>query len=269
MKNFLYSVAVGLSLFLYGCQSNHRGDAGAQTVQKEAAPAKEKKDPERKLLKEGSIAFETDDPAKTSKSIREAVKKHEGYIASDQESKQGGRVSTSLLIRVPSERFDDLINDIARGVERFDQKSIEVKDVTEEFIDIEARLKTQKELEARYLELLKQAKNVTEILETEKQIGVLRGEIESMEGRLKYLTDRVAYSTLQVTFYKEVPDRTRLSREFGESFRNGWDNLIAFFVLLTNLWPFILIIVGVIFGLRSLRRRKKRKKFLNSDEQSS
>lgn len=268
MKKLLYILPVLLIITFFGCKSDRTSHAGVQAESQEAAPdsKKSKEIAERKLLKEGEVAFETDDPNKTIKKIYEAVKKHEGYIASEEESNEGGKISTSLSIRVPSEQFDNLVSDISRGVERFDRKNIDVKDVTEEFIDVEARLKTKKEVELRYIELLKQAKNVTEILETEKQIGVLRGEIESMEGRLKYLSDRVAYSTLQVKFYKKIPNRTRFGKEFGESFRNGWDNLMAFLILLTNLWPFMLIILGVVFSVTIISRRNRKKRLLNSDK---
>ena len=73
---------------------------------------------------------------------------------------------------------------------------IDSQDVTEEYIDITARLKTKKELEARYLELLKKANKVEEIVSIEKEIGNLRSDIESIEGRLRYINNAVAYSTL-------------------------------------------------------------------------
>jgi len=120
--------------------------------------------------------------ASTRKQILESVDKYEGYIASDEEYKYKGGISNTIVIRVPAENFDELLADATKGVSKFDSKNITVKDVTEEFLDIQARLKTKKELENRYLELLKKAKSVPEILEVERQLGQLRADIESIEG---------------------------------------------------------------------------------------
>jgi hypothetical protein len=229
------------------------------TGEEKVAPTTEEKinEPiERKLIKEGQVEFETDNLNATRKKIFEAVNKYKGYVSSDQEFKSPGRKSNTLIIRVPADNFDSLLSEATQGVKKFESKEIHVKDVTEEFIDIQARLKTKKEFELRYIDLLKQAKSVTEILEIEKQIGELRSDIESIEGRLKYLEDRVSFSTLTITFYESIPDETEFGQQFKNGFRNGWDNLIWFFVALTNIWPFILIVLGLVIGIRIYRRKK-------------
>ena len=212
---------------------------------------------ERKLIKEGQVEFETDDLNSTRETIFEAVRKYKGYVSSDQEFKSPGRKSNMVIIRVPADNFDNLLSDATQGVKRFESKEINVKDVTEEFLDIQARLKTKKELEQRFIDLLKVAKNVTEILEIEKQIGELRSDIESIEGRLKYLQDRVSFSTLTMTIYETIPHETAFGQKFKNALGNGWDNLIWLFVGLTHIWPFILIAVAIVIGIRVYRKRKK------------
>lgn len=175
---------------------------------------------DRKLIKDGSVSFETNDIKATRKQIFESVKKYDGYISSDQEDKYSYRISNTIVIRVPFKNFDLLLSDATKGVSKFDSKNIEVKDVTEEFLDVQARLKTKKELEKRYLQLLKKANKVTEILEVERQIGNLRSEIESIEGRLKYLENRVSLSTIRITFYQSIPDEKE--GLFSTKFKNGF-----------------------------------------------
>jgi hypothetical protein len=211
---------------------------------------------ERKLIKEGRIEFETSDLQSTRKVILEAVTKYKAYISSDRESKYTGRTSHTIIIRVPAADFDNLLNETTRGVKRFDSKEVNVKDVTEEFLDIQIRLKTKKEFEQRYIALLKQAKTVSEILEIEKQIGELRSEIESIEGRMKYLEDKVSLSALTVTFYESIPEQTAFGQKFKNGFRNGLDNLVIFFVMIINIWPFILIGVVLIIAFRIYRNRR-------------
>lgn len=213
---------------------------------------------ERKLITEGNIQFQVESIDQSRKNIAQAVKNNKGYISSEQEYKSTSRVSNVMTIRVPAKNFDKLLNKVSEGVNKFDSKNIEVKDVTEEFLDIEIRLKTKKELEARYLELLKKANNVSEILQIEAQIGTLRTEIESVEGRLRFLKNRIGFSTLTITFYEEIPSQTEFGNKFKKGFKNGWENLIWFFVGLTNIWPFVLIFIGLIFMLISWRKKRKK-----------
>lgn len=258
MKHLTKYLGLIILLTIFGCAQN-ADTADMEMADKEIVAAtteqKTNETADRKLIKEGRVEFETDNLNSTRKTIFEAVNRYKGYVSSDQEFKSPGRKSNTVIIRVPADNFDNLLSDATQGVEKFESKEINVKDVTEEFLDIQARLKTKKELEQRYIDLLKQAKNVTEILEIEKQIGELRSEIESIEGRLKYLQDRVSFSTLTMTFYEVIPNETEFGQKFKNGFRNGWDNLIWLFVLLTNIWPFILIGLGLMIGIRFYGRK--------------
>jgi len=215
---------------------------------------------DKKLIKNGDVEFESENLTETRENILKAIEKFKGYSSSDNEYKNSYEISNTINIRVPSENFDKLLTEITFGVDRFDRKEINVKDVTAEFLDIEARLKTKKELENRYLEILKKANKVSEILEVEKQIGELRSEIESIEGRLKYLNNQVSFSTLNVRIYQTISKQTEFGKKFKNGFKNGWDNLILFFVFLVNIWPFILIIFGVLILIRVWRKRKRKQK---------
>lgn len=253
-----------LLLFTFACQQQQEAPYSMDSVEQEAIPEADQQTgsddevsvTERKLIKEGWVTFETEDLTTTRANILTAIEAHKGYLSSDQESNSGDRMSATLVIRVPSDQFDALLTDVSEGVNRFENKDIRVKDVTAEFLDIQARLKTKKELESRYLALLKQARTVTEILEIEKQIGQLRAEIESVEGRLKYLKNQVSFSTLTLTVYEQVASSIGFGRKFSEGFANGWENLIWFFVGLTNIWPFLILIAGFL-GFFWWRRKKK------------
>lgn len=261
MKQMTNYLGLLILLIIFGCSQNTDSVSMEMAEEKMVASTSERKTDvsvERKLIKEGSVEFETNKLSATRNTIFEAVDKYKAYVSSDQEVKSPGRTSNTVIIRVPADNFDNLFKDATQGVEKFERKEINVKDVTEEFLDIQARLKTKKELENRYIDLLKQAKNVTEILEIEKQIGELRSEIESIEGRLKYLQNKVSFSTLTMTFYESLPNQTEFGQKFNNGFRNGWDNLVWFFVALTNIWPFILIVIGLIFGIRMYRRKKQK-----------
>ncbi|UJH90964.1 DUF4349 domain-containing protein [Antarcticibacterium sp. 1MA-6-2] len=212
---------------------------------------------ERKFIKNGHIDFETENLNKTREDIYKAIDKYNGYISSENEYKNSEEISSNFVIRIPADNFGNLIRELTMGVRRFDRKDIYLQDVTEEFVDIEARLRTKKELENRYREILKKATNVSEILEVEKQIGELRSEIESIEGRLNYLQNQFSLSTLTVRIYEPISTQTEFGKKFKNGFKNGWDKLILFFVLLVNIWPFILIIFGILILIRYFRKRRR------------
>jgi hypothetical protein len=260
--NQLANVTSALVILMAAACGNNSGSSSLETSSKMlAVPATQQPafEPlERKLIKEGRVEFETESLEETRKIIITSVEKYQGYVSSDQEYNSPERISNTLMIRVPSDHFDQLLADATRGVSRFDSKEITVHDVTEEFVDIEARLKTKKELESRYLDLLRQAKSVTDILAIEKQTNDLRAEIESIEGRLKYLQSQVSYSTLTITIYEEIPKQHAFGKKFKEGFRNGWTNLIWFFVLLTNIWPFVLFIIALVTGILFFRKKPGR-----------
>ena len=163
----------------------------------------------------------------------------------------------SQLIRVPADQFDALIARIEPLAVKIENKNINTEDVTEQFMDVEVRLQTKKELEARYREILKQAKTVEEIVSIESQIANVRSEIESMEGRLKYLKNQVAFSTLNVTYYETIGIDFGFASKFVQSLKGGWDNLLAFIIYLVTLWPFVLGLSALVFWF--WRKRIKRK----------
>jgi hypothetical protein len=206
---------------------------------------------ERKLIKTGSVTFETKKIEATRKTILDLVNQNNGYIASDNQYKSSDRVTTTIVVRIPVKSFDAVIEGIAKGVEKFDNKNIRVSDITEQFLDVEARLKTKKALEAKYLEILKKAKTVREILDVERELGKLRGDIEATEGRLKYLQSQVSFSTLNITFYKKiVGSEIGFGGEIGDAFKQGFKNVKAFMVFMINVWPFMIILFLLIFYVR-------------------
>jgi hypothetical protein len=119
---------------------------------------------------------------KPKPSVEAICKELNAYISNESQNNYGERLQYNQMIRVPADQFDLLLQKIEGEAVNVESKNIHTQDVTEEFIDVEARLKTKKELETRYRELLKQAKTVQDIVSIEGQIAAVRSEIESMEG---------------------------------------------------------------------------------------
>ena len=209
---------------------------------------------EQKIIKEGNLRFETNDLTVTYTQIQNAVKSNNASIQNDTEGKDYGTVFRKLIIRVPSKNFDPFLTQISKGVSYFDNKEITSQDVTTEFIDIEARLKAKKVLESRYMELLKKANKVSEMLEIEAQLSAIREEIEAKQGQLNYMQNQVSLSTITVEFYKNVPTDSGVTTSYGtkiwNAFKSGFNNLSSFFIIILSIWPFIAILFAVVYFIK-------------------
>jgi len=228
----------------------------------EAPSPKQSQSTSQKIIKTGNLRFETQELEKTHQKILAAVQKVNGYVQRDNTGKNYDSQYHNLTVRVPSENFDTVITAISDGVSYFEEKTISQRDVTEEFVDLNARLKAKRTLEERYLELLAKAKNVKEMLEIERELSKIREEIEAKEGRLHYLQSQVSESTISIYFYKTTADRgvtVSYGRKMINAFKNGWSSISEFFLGLLHVWPFIILVVlGVYIFRRWIKKRKKK-----------
>lgn len=215
-----------------------------------------------KIIKIAQLRFEASKPEETHATILALTQQFKGFIQSDNAGKNYNQLYRNMVIRIPTESFQPFIDSISKGVPYFDQKDISRQDVSEEFVDLEARLKAKRELETRYLELLRQAKNVKEMLEIERELSSIREEIEAKQGRLNYLQNRVSLSTVNIEFYKQTAE-TGVTLSYGQKIVNalkgGWDGVSVFFLGLLYLWPlFVIVLIGILVLRRYMRRNKKK-----------
>jgi Domain of unknown function (DUF4349) len=265
-KIFLFSV---LGILLAGCNAERKSELNVEEVASyanavsldEQAPDREEPASitERKLIRNGDLSFETSDVKKTKASIEKSCKELNAYISTENQNNYETELRYNQTIRVAADKFDLLIQKIEAEASEIKSKNINTQDVTEEFIDVEARLKTKKELEIRYREILKQAKTVQEILTIESQIASVRSEIESMEGRLKYLTSQVSYSTLNISYYETIGTDFGFGSKLGKALGSGWEYFLAFLIGIMNVWPFLVLLALIVWLAFRWDKRKRKK----------
>ncbi|MBF4517038.1 DUF4349 domain-containing protein [Flavobacterium sp. ANB] len=268
--SFLFLIVLGLT----GCSKNEDevyNNMAVSTVKVSPAYKSESlsdKDAEipspeiqQKIIKQASLRFETNDLESTFDQIETAIKANKGKVQNDSEGKDDGSVYRNITVRVPSQNFDAFISSVSKGVSYFERKDISSEDVTEEYIDLNSRLNTKRKLEARYIEILKKANKISEILEIEKQISAIREEIEAKEGRLKYLESRVSESTISIEFYKTIAQKEGVKISFGSkiwsAIKSGFFSLSEFLISVISVWPFILLFVILAYFIRKRFKRKK------------
>jgi DNA repair exonuclease SbcCD ATPase subunit len=207
-----------------------------------------------KLIKNLHYRFEVQNVNKCIEAIEVAVKKYPAYISNSKLSLENPILENKLTIRIQSEYFQDLVKDIDTQAKFVNFRNITTEDVAKQFVDLESRLKTKREVEARYMEILrKKAGTIPELLDAEEQIGELHEEIESTIGQLNYLKDQVSYSTIQLEFYQTITqeitsaDTPTLGDEFANALAAGWSGVIKVLIIFAYLWP--LLLIGSSFGL--------------------
>jgi len=232
--------------------SNKSDDASRITEETKIKP---------KIIRDASVSLQVEDYKAARKVIDAAISTAEAYITLEDESKSGYSWQNNLVIRVSSEKFDGLLEALEKVAIYTDHKRINAKDVTAEFIDIEARLNNRKQVEKRFQEILQQAKSVKDILEVENEIRKIREEIDAAEGRLKYLRDQVSFSTINLTYYEKLdyeaaPKRsyfTKVTKAVGE----GWEGFLEFTIAFMYAWPFWIVLGIAILLFRKWSMNKK------------
>lgn len=211
----------------------------------------------RKIIRNGQITIEEENAVEKISLITSTVKNYNGYIISSSESNQTYNSNYYINLKVPYQRFDSFILFVEKNCGKVISKNISATDVTEEFVDNEARLKAKKMLEERYFELLKQTHKVSEIIEVEEKLNEVRSDIETIEGRQKYLTQNTSYSELNISFVSNDSTINYGFKKLGQAFIDSFTYLFEYILILIRMLPNILLTCLLIWGIYSLIKKRK------------
>ncbi|MCB1023114.1 MAG: DUF4349 domain-containing protein [Acidobacteria bacterium] len=249
-------------------------------IDKENTAANEPSKPiERKIIRNAELQLESSSPDEVHQKITAIAENKKGFVvqsrkSSSQTRNRGGETVT-MSIRVPSEQFNETLTDIRKTANRVLTESVTGKDVTEEFIDIEARLKAKKALEERFLEIMQNAKSVQDALNVQRELANVRGEIEQIEGRKRFLENQASLSTINISIQPPTAISGSTSGffyELKEAVSDGFDAALAFILILIRvliaLIPFLLLVVLPLFLLlryfwRHYKKKRLAKKFVD------
>ena len=236
-------------------------DKTKQVKHQQQIPAP-KQDWDKKIIKTAAVNFEVKDFQKYNAEFRDKVKQVGGYIPQEQQAESEYKIENTLTIKVPVDQFDNAIQLLVTDVKKLNEKKITSDDVTTEFVDTRSRLESKKQVRLRYLDLLKQAKNMEEILSVQSEINGIQEEIESASGRIEYLSHSSSFSTINLTFYQILnetavdKDKPSFSTKLSTAFKEGWSWIQELFVVLVTLWPLFLAAFGVYLIFKRTRKPK-------------
>ena len=214
-----------------------------------------KVDWDKKIVKTATLNAEIKDYKTFSQQLSEKVKKYGGYISQEEQTQSDYKIENTVVIKVPVDQFESAINDLIRDASKINEKRITSEDVTRQLVDGNSRLEAKKQVRLRYLDLLKQAKNMEEILTVQNEINEIQEEIETVNGRINLLRHSSSLSTIHYSYYQVLdasakgnsPDDETYLTKVKTAFATGWYWIGEIFVGLLSIWPLlIMIILGII-----------------------
>lgn len=251
-----------------GAASASAGDGARDTAGGAAPEAAQLADWDRRIVRTAEMTLTVQDVEQAIAAVRDIATAQGGQILTSSTSDSGDYQTAMLTIEVPSDRFDPAMSAL-RGlplVERVDHETTSSQDVTEEYVDLEARLRNAEATEQRLVALQGQAERLEDTLALEREISRVRGEIEQMKGRLNYLERRTSFSRIDLELFPAVAGAGRAAPgfDFARVVREAWDASMRFagrvatvgvtvVVFLWWLWP--LVAAGAVYYARRARRR--------------
>src|SRR5437773_6514186 len=234
---------------------------------------------ERKIIRDANLTIEVASPTDSQRKIFSVAESHGGFVVTSEMTQQSSddksrpEMSVNLVVRVPASQFDKAMEEIRAVASRVIQEKRTGKDVTEEFIDLEARMKNQKALEAQFLEIMKRAGKVEDALEVQRQLADVRTEIEKLEGRKRFLENQASLSTINVTLQTptEIVNAVGFWYNVRSAFADGVDvagGIILFLIrAVIALLPIVLLIVlPLTLIAKIVVRRLRRLRALGAEE---
>jgi hypothetical protein len=220
---------------------------------------------EKKIQRNANISIEVKNLDESIDKLNEIILLFNAeIISSNKGGMDFGQPYANIRIRVLSGNLDSAINEFKKLSTKIISENIYTNDVTEEFIDTEARLKIMKSTEDRFNSLLLKSETVEEIIQVEKELMRIRGDIESLEGRLNYLSKTTDTSEINLNLNEQVPI-TGESWKINDSFTSALQNLSSFAKWLADFIiniivfiPAIIVIALIIIFLRKLIKNRKK-----------
>jgi len=211
----------------------------------------------RRIIRTGELSVETDTPEVAASKLAALADAKGGFVTSSETSRWNDSdgaetVSTTVVFRVPVRAFDDVLAVVRALGTRVSNEKVTGQDVTEEYVDVEARVRAQRAVEEQYLGVLREAKTIPDILAVEQKLGEVRTEIERAEGRRRFVESQTSLSTITVHVARHLAAIDTSGPGFGRSVRQALHDSVVVAIAIVNgaiRTAGVLLPVGVLVGV--------------------
>lgn len=227
----------------------------------------------KKLMYKANIVMEIQDYGKAQSEVRNTVTLSGGYIVNFSETQSSSEKGGTFIVKVPANGFSSFLNRLENIAHENLQRSIEGQDVTEEYVDLESRLKAKQVMEEQYVAFMKKATKTSDLVAFANELERIQSEIEQMKGRMRYIDQNVSYSTVEIRLYetprkKDDPKPSSMQAPLGqrvsEAFQGSIDVITIIvqwlIVILSGSLPVLIIAAFVLLILWLVRKSGQRKR---------
>ncbi|MFJ7308751.1 DUF4349 domain-containing protein [Peribacillus frigoritolerans] len=209
-----------LFLLLAGCSSNEKDDSASESqdekaeskmdasisgnkVQEEAAE-KEGMTDERKVIHQAQLELKVKNLEKAQMKIENKAAEYGGYVVESNVYREDEElVEGTITVRIPEAHFQDFLTDSEGEASEVVGRNVTGQDVTEQYVDLKARLKSKRAVEERLLAFMKDAEKTEDLLKISSDLAVVQEEIEQLTGQMKYLENQTSFSTVTITLSQD------------------------------------------------------------------
>ena len=219
---------------------------------------------ERMIARTGEMSLVVEDVVGAKNEITQLAARYDGYVVSSQISGEEQDMRGYISIRVPDDKFESALAELRDLAVRVTSESTDSQDITEEYVDLQSRLKNAEATESQYLALLGKATDVEDILRIYERLSQVRREIEQIKGRMQYLERTSSMSLITIRLKPEATAKplVRAGWNIVEIFKSAIRGLATAGQVLGTIAIWLLIfspIWGAILGIIYWRLRKRKK----------
>jgi hypothetical protein len=198
----------------------------------------------RKIVKTADLSLRSEEVRRSAAQAQQLAAAAGGTVLSSQVYRNGDSVTADLILSVPSGEFERVLEELRSLGEKVTTDTISGQDVTEEYVDLESRERNLRATEESLLRLYDRAENVEEALSIQRELTTVRGEIELVQGRIKYLDQRSTYSQITLNIQPVTsPPPPKPTWDPGEVVAQAWDASLSVLQVMATA-----IISAVVFG---------------------
>ncbi|MGG6311318.1 DUF4349 domain-containing protein [Paenibacillus macerans] len=223
----------------------------------------------KKLIYRANVVMEVKDYSKAQSEIRNLVTLTGGYIVEFSENQSQHELGGTFVLKVPSAGFSSFLDRLEKLQPETMQRSMQGQDVSEEYVDLESRLKVKQAMEARYLKFVEEATQTKQLVEFVGELERIQTEIEQIKGRMRYIDSNVAYSTIEIRVYQPDPSKLTVANDGETPLLERIKNALAgsidvlsllvqwLIVFLAGALPVLIIAAIIVVPIWLVRRKNK------------
>jgi len=217
---------------------------------------------ERMIVRNGDISLVVEDVPEAQDEIAELAARLGGWVVNSNIYGEKEEIRGWISIRIPSSKFDQALAELKALAVRVTSESTSTEDITEEYVDLESRLRNAEATENQYLALLERAEAVEDILRIYEALSQIRYEIEQIKGRMQYLEQISAMSMISINLEPALGPLVSPGWSASEALNSAVRGLTTFGQGLGTALIWIGIfspIWGTLLGINYWRRRRRKK----------